>query len=217
MPTTLFDRFGNISLRERLPCLSHLLIAVFLCLICVGISPTRAETGSLQLNGESSQFVELRPKRIARDTPFYDRDGISHTLSSYRGKAVLVNFWATWCVPCIAEMPSLDQLAAAHTNTDLSVLTISIDKGGLANVIPFYRRFSLDHLPVLIDPDQETAFADNDNPNDGEFAIYGFPITYAIDRDGHILGYITGRVDWQSQSAKDFINDFLRGTEKGGN
>ena len=192
------------------------LIAIFLCLTGIGISPAHADTAPLRLIGESSQFTELRPQRIARDTPFYDREGASHVLSSYRDKVVLMNFWATWCTPCIAEMPSLNRLAAKHADTDLSILTISIDKGGLANVIPFYRRFSLDHLPVLIDPDQETAFVDTDNPNDGEFAVYGFPITYAIDRTGSVLGYITGRVDWQSQSAERFIRDLLKDTEKGG-
>lgn len=210
------DRPATVWLRVRPTCLIHIVI-VLLWLPFSRVFPVHAETAPLRLNGESSQFIELIPKRIARDTPFYDHDGLSHTLSSYRGKVVLVNFWATWCVPCIAEMPSLDRLAAAHVNTDLSILTISLDKGGLANVIPFYRRFALDHLPVLIDPDQETAFTDTDNPDDAEFAIYGFPITYAIDRDGRILGYITGRVDWQSQSARRFIDGLLAGYEKGGN
>ncbi|MCH2275722.1 MULTISPECIES: TlpA disulfide reductase family protein [Thalassospira] len=161
------------------------------------------------LMGESSQFVELDPQRIARNTRFYDRRNHPTDISAYRGKVVLVNFWASWCLPCMAEMPSLDRLANDHSNDDLAIIPISIDEDGLLAAIPFYRRLGLENLDLFVDPNGETAYSDRDNPRDAEFALYGLPITYALDRDGRILGYISGLVDWRSDDAADFIDRLL--------
>lgn len=168
-----------------------------------------AGTSPLSLIGESSQFVELDPQRIARDTRFYDRQNQQTSIRTYRGKVVLVNFWASWCLPCLAEMPSLDQLAHDHPNDDLAILPISIDEDGLLAAIPFYHRLRLENLDLFVDPNGETAYTDHDNQNDAEFALYGLPITYALDREGRILGYVTGLVDWQSDDAADFIDRLL--------
>lgn len=167
---------------------------------------------ALSLVGESGQFVELSPKRIARNTVFYDDRNRSANLGAYRGKVVLVNFWASWCIPCIAEMPSLDLLARDHADSDLAILPISIDEDGLLTAIPFYHRHRLEHLDLFVDPAGETAYSTTDNRHNAEFALYGMPITYALDRKGHILGYITGMVDWQSDGARRFINTLLHGT-----
>jgi len=167
------------------------------------------EASPLTLMGESSQFVELDPHRIARNTPFYDRRNQPTDISAYRGKVVLVNFWASWCLPCMAEMPSLDRLANDHSNDDLAIIPISIDEDGLLAAIPFYRRLALQNLDLFVDPTGETAYSDRDNPKDAEFALYGLPITYALDRDGRILGYISGLVDWQSDDVADFIDRLL--------
>ncbi|KEO56825.1 TlpA disulfide reductase family protein [Thalassospira permensis] len=168
-----------------------------------------AETSPLSLIGESSQFVELDPKRIARNTRFYDRRNHPTDIGAYRGKVVLVNFWASWCLPCMAEMPSLDQLAYDHSNDDLVIIPVSIDEDGLLAAIPFYRRLGLENLVLFVDPNGETAYSNRDNPKNAEFALYGLPITYALDRDGRILGYVTGLVDWQSDNAADFIDRLL--------
>ncbi|AJD52593.1 Thiol-disulfide isomerase or thioredoxin [Thalassospira xiamenensis M-5 = DSM 17429] len=168
-----------------------------------------AETSPLSLIGESSQFVELDPKRIARNTRFYDRRNHPTDIGAYRGKVVLVNFWASWCLPCMAEMPSLDQLAYDHSNDDLVIIPVSIDEDGLLAAIPFYRRLGLENLVLFVDPNGETAYSNRDNPKNAEFALYGLPITYALDRTGRILGYVTGLVDWQSDNAADFIDRLL--------
>ncbi len=167
------------------------------------------EASPLTLIGESSQFVELDPQRIARNTRFYDRRNLPTDIGAYRGKVVLVNFWASWCLPCMAEMPSLDQLAYDHSNDDLVIIPVSIDEDGLLAAIPFYRRLGLENLDLFVDPNGETAYSNRDNPKNAEFALYGLPITYALDRDGRILGYVTGLVDWQSDNAADFIDRLL--------
>lgn len=168
-----------------------------------------AEASPLTLMGESSQFVELDPHQIALNTRFYDRRNHPTDISAYRGKVVLVNFWASWCLPCMAEMPSLDRLANDHSNDDLAIIPISIDEDGLLAAIPFYRRLGIENLDLFVDPNGETAYSDRDNPRDAEFALYGLQITYALDRDGRILGYISGLVDWRSDDAADFIDRLL--------
>ena len=109
----------------------------------------------------------------------------------------------------MAEMPSLDQLSNDHSNDDLAIIPISIDEDGLLAAIPFYRRLGLENLELFVDPKGETTYSDCDNPKDAEFALYGLPITYVLDRDGRILGYITGMVDWQSDDVEDFIDRLL--------
>ena len=184
-----------------------LIVSVIFTITAPAIGGT--EASPLTLIGESSQFVELDPQRIARNTRFYDRRNHPTDIGTYRGKVVLVNFWASWCLPCMAEMPSLDQLAYDHSNDDLVIIPVSIDEDGLLAAIPFYRRLGLENLDLFVDPNGETAYSNRDNPKNAEFALYGLPITYALDRDGRILGYVTGLVDWQSDNAADFIDRLL--------
>jgi thiol-disulfide isomerase/thioredoxin len=152
------------------------------------------------LRGLSGQYTRLVPLRVARATPFRTASHETIDLSQFRGKVVLLNFWATWCAPCVREMPSLDRLAA-EGREGLAIVPIAIDGGPVGDVVAFYRRHGLRHLPIYVDPEQQTAFRHADNPNDAVFALYGLPISYLIDHEGGVMGYITGAVDWQSDAA----------------
>jgi thiol-disulfide isomerase/thioredoxin len=158
-----------------------------------------------RLDGYSNQYTLLQPVRTARLTPFRAADGETVDLSRFRGKVVLLNFWATWCAPCIYEMPSLDRLAAGMSGDEFAVVPIAIDEKGLAAVAPFYRDHGLDNLDIYLDPEQRTAYRYADNANDAEFALYGLPISYIVDHEGRVMGYIAGAVDWQSDAAKALI------------
>lgn len=186
------------------------LIALIIILAFANPVDANAQSHSLSLIGNSNQFVELTPKRLARNTAFYDAQNQETNLGNYRGKVVLINFWASWCVPCIAEMPSLNQLAQDTLNSDLAIIPISIDADGLLAAIPFYHRHRLNHLGLFVDPTGKTAYSNQENHQNAEFALYGLPITYAIDREGRVLGYITGMVDWQSSDASLFIDRLLQ-------
>jgi len=167
------------------------------------LSPAAAlgrEHGPPVLRGYSGQYTRLRPLRVARATPFRTAAGEMIDLTHFRGRVVLLNLWATWCAPCVFEMPSLDRLAA-EDRKGLAVVPIAIDAGPLSNVLAFYRRHDLRHLEIYVDPEQQTAFLHADNPNDAVFALYGLPISYIIDHEGRVMGYITGAVDWQSNAA----------------
>ncbi|EGO93813.1 Putative thiol--disulfide interchange redox-active center transmembrane protein [Acidiphilium sp. PM] len=123
-----------------------------------------------------------------------------------RGRVVLINFWATWCVPCVYEMPLLDRLQAKLKGTKATILPIAVDDGGKSNVEAFYKQHDLTHLAVIVDPDQQVGYFDANNPGGGIFPLYALPITYAIDPNGLIVGYIPGAAPWDSPSAMTLIS-----------
>jgi thiol-disulfide isomerase/thioredoxin len=166
-----------------------------------------------RLVGYSRQYTLLTPVRTARLTPFRTADGEAIDLSHFRGKVVLLNFWATWCAPCVREMPSLNRLAAEMDSDGLAVVPVAIDRAGLSAVIPFYRDHGLDHLAMYLDPDRRTAYTHTNDPNNAEFALYGLPISYLVDRQGRVRGYIAGAVNWDSEAAKDLIRYYTRQIE----
>lgn len=109
-------------------------------------------------------------------------------LASQRGKVVVLNFWATWCPPCVAEMPSLERLHRALGPEGLSVVTVSTDEdeGEL-------KQFVSEHaltLPVLKDPGGRVAA--------GEYRTTGYPETFVLDREGRLLQHVVGPAEWDS-------------------
>lgn len=133
---------------------------------------------------------------MAPNTGFLDRDGNELNLEDYRGKALLVNFWATWCAPCREEMPSLDRLQAHMGGDDFQVLTIAAGPNPMAQIDKFYNEVGLEHLPVLTDARQRFA---------SSMGVLGLPVTVLIDREGRESARLIGDADWFSDAAVDVI------------
>ncbi len=180
---------------------------------CGGFAPSLGAAKSRwpQLRNNVTQFRWLRPQSVPRQTPFLNENGDVLSLQNFRGRTLLVNFWATWCKPCLVEMPSLDRLQQALGGDRFTVLAISIDREGLAAVRPFYQRMSLNHLGIYLDPTQSTGHLDAANANRAAFALYSLPISYVIDRDGRVLGYFPGGAEWDSPKAIAFLGHFIAG------
>ncbi len=153
----------------------------------------------------AGQYTELEPVRTAPDRPIETIDGTVVDFAEFRGRVVLVNFWATWCAACVAEMPSFDRLAATEGERNLKVLPISMDRGGRVSVTAFYRRYRLSHLPVVTDPAEHIGHFRTGNLNGAPFALHALPITYLIDRRSRIRGYVPGAADWQSEAAQRLL------------
>jgi thiol-disulfide isomerase/thioredoxin len=110
-------------------------LGVLLALIAT--SPSAAIGNALEppiLRSNSSQFILLKPTNPAPTMPLQGLNGSVVDLSQYRGKVIVLNFWATWCLPCAYEMPSLDRLGAIADPTKLAVITVAIDQAGATSV-----------------------------------------------------------------------------------
>ena len=118
---------------------------------------------------------------------FTSAEGGARTLADFAGRPVLLNLWATWCVPCVAEMPALDRLAAALPG--LAVLPLSSDRGGAAKVAQFYAQNAITHLPTLLDPRGDAARA---------LGARGIPTSIVVGRDGQGLARLEGAAEWDS-------------------
>jgi thiol-disulfide isomerase/thioredoxin len=113
------------------------------------------------------------------------------TLSQFRGQVVLLNFWATWCPPCVAEMPSLERLHRALGPEGLVVVTVSADEDE-EELREFVGRYGLS-LPVLLDPGGLTAAA--------AYRTTGYPETFVLDRQGRLLRHYVGPAEWDTPEA----------------
>jgi thiol-disulfide isomerase/thioredoxin len=161
-------------------------------------------TSAPPIAGAVANFTLMDAPRPMPVHPFIDENGVETALSDFRGRVLLVNFWATWCAPCRVEMKSLDRLEAALGGDDFAVIPISLDLEGAEIVLPFYAEYGLDHLPVALNPKGEIGAA---------LALTGLPTTIVVGRDGNGLGYMLGPAEWDSADAKALIEWFIEQRE----
>lgn len=146
-------------------------------------------------------FTLLAPPVPAPQTAFKDGSGQELSLAAFKGRVVLLNFWATWCAPCVREMPTLDRLQAKLGGQGLAVVAVSEDNGGLAVVSPFFKQYSLGNLEIYLDPTGELSRS---------FGLKGLPTTLLIDAEGHVVGGLEGPAEWDSPDARSLINYYLK-------
>ncbi|QDI74417.1 MULTISPECIES: TlpA family protein disulfide reductase [Leisingera] len=138
-------------------------------------------------------LIQLHDKpRPMLSPPFVDGEGRDLTLDDFHGKVVLLNIWATWCLPCREEMPTLDALQARLGGGDFHVLPLSIDRAGMPVIRQFYEDIGIGHLGMYLAEDIRAMMA---------FAAYGLPTTILIDREGRELGRLVGPAEWDSPDA----------------
>ncbi|MDB5502261.1 MAG: hypothetical protein JWR89_2163 [Tardiphaga sp.] len=173
-------------------------------LLALPALPVRAASGPPSFATVRHQFTQVRGARPVPPAPIPNLAGGVLDLTSFRGKVVLVNFWATWCAACRVELPILDRLAEAH-RTDLAVVAIATDRDR-SLVAPFVKRLKLRNLAIGLDPGGLVARADASDGIDTPFALYGMPITFLIGITGQVEGYITGEADWLSVEARQLFD-----------
>jgi thiol-disulfide isomerase/thioredoxin len=145
------------------------------------------------------QFTPVDPPRPAPAVSFAARDGTMRQLADFRGRPVLVNLWATWCAPCVREMPSLDRLQA-RLGDRLTVLAISQDRGGAHVVDPFVEKLALPKLAIFLDPMDTVGPA---------LEVRGLPTTLLIDGDGRIVAQLEGAAEWDSPAMVATVEGYL--------
>ena len=132
---------------------------------------------------------EAAPPAPAPAITFTDADGKEMGLAAFAGQGLVVNLWATWCPPCVAEMPALDRLQAMLRAERITVLALSSDRGGRAQVEPFYQRLGLKELAIWLDPRGAARRA---------LGAKGLPTTVIIDREGREVARLEGEAAWDA-------------------
>lgn len=146
---------------------------------------------------------KARPLRAGDEAPgftFPDLEGRQVSLSAYRGKVVFLNIWATWCPPCLWEMPSMEVIHRKYRSRGLAMLTVSIDALGKEVILPYMKKLGLT-FPALLDPKGKIKRL---------YQTTGVPETFLIDRRGRIFRKIIGPRKWTNQNMTDLIEIALR-------
>lgn len=148
--------------------------------------------------------LELSVFDQPRDVPeirFMDAEERALTLADFRGKVILLNMWATWCVPCRKEMPALDRLQAQLGGNNFLVLPLSIDRGGLPAVKRFYDELGLQKLGIYVDGSGAGSRA---------LGVPGIPTTLLIDRDGREVARKMGAAEWDGPEMVSLVERTMR-------
>ena len=138
------------------------------------------------------------------DLAFQDANGKALKLADFQGRTVLLNLWATWCVPCREEMPTLDKLQAEAGGTDFEVVAVNIDTRNPERPKAFLKQIGIKHLAYYADP-QAQIFQDLKDIG----RAFGMPTTMLIDPKGCEIGTIAGPADWASSDALRLIRAAL--------
>lgn len=168
-----------------------------------GDGPIRPGEMAGYLTGELVDFELLPPQAARTGTSFLKADGSTTGLEDYRGKVVLLNLWATWCAPCLHEMPTLDRLQGAMGSDEFEVLAVSVDRGEIGKSELFLKRTGAEHLILLVDETRKLNF---------DFKAYQLPTTILLDREGREIGRIAGDVVWDSPEVKAFLKAVVEKT-----
>ncbi|WP_282607445.1 TlpA disulfide reductase family protein [Pelagibius sp. Alg239-R121] len=189
-----------IGVRFRRLAAALLGVAVFATGIATGFS-TAAQNSEPPLAGDfGGNFTLFEPPIPAPPTAFSDASEGRTTLRDFKGEVVLVNFWATWCAPCVAEMPALNRLQAELAPQGFRIVAISQDRRGLDIVKPFYEKLDLDAMGIYLDP-KGTASR--------QFEVRGLPTSLLVDRRNRIIGILQGPAEWDSPEAKALMQFYL--------
>jgi thiol-disulfide isomerase/thioredoxin len=170
-----------------------------LLLVLAGGGLAAEDKPDVREGGRLGEFIPASPLQPAPAVSFVDLAGNTVSLSEFTGKIVLVNLWATWCEPCLREMPSLERVQS-RLGDKLAVVAISEDRGGSKTVEPFVDKLGLKSVKVYLDPKSAIERA---------FKVQGLPTSFLIDREGRVLGRVEGGAEWDAPKLLEVLKSFL--------
>jgi thiol-disulfide isomerase/thioredoxin len=150
--------------------------------------------------GHMAAFVFRKEPEALPDVKFQDATGKERSFADWRGKVVLLNLWATWCLPCRKEMPALDRLQKELGSDKFEVVAVSVDRKGVEAAKKFLDEVKTEHLGLYVDPTTRMT---------SDLRAVGLPATLLIDAQGREIGRLLGPAEWDSEDAKRLIRSFL--------
>jgi len=150
--------------------------------------------------GHMAAFVFRKEPELLPEAKFQDASGKERTFADWRGKVVLLNLWATWCLPCRKEMPALDRLQKELGSDKFEVVAVGVDRKGVEGARKFLQETRVEHLSLYVDPTARLT---------SELRAAGLPATLLIDGHGREIGRLLGPAEWDSEDAKRLIRSFL--------
>jgi thiol-disulfide isomerase/thioredoxin len=173
------------------------LITALLVIVSISTHHASAEVNNCHKPPKNlSNFSPQTPPRAALNYPFFDAQDSEHTIADYKGLGVVLNFWATWCSPCIREMPDLIHLKKLLKKDSITVLAVSVDRGGATKILRFFKNQGLKDLDILVDKKSKLA---------RKSGVRGLPVTILIDAKGLERGRVTGIAPWGEPEVINFV------------
>lgn len=165
----------------------------------IGANAALADVAALR-NGDMKKLAIHEAPVPVPEVALIDAEDAPRSLAEYRGKWVVLNFWATWCAPCRHEMPSLDRLQAALP--EIAVMPVATGRNSVTGIKRFFEEEAIVNLPILRDPTSELARGMN---------VLGLPVTVILSPEGQEVARLIGDAEWDSDSAKAIMAAFVAG------
>jgi thiol-disulfide isomerase/thioredoxin len=168
--------------------------------LSANVASADIETANALREGNMKKLV-FHPEALnTSSSAFVHEDGGEGTLEDYKGKYILLNFWATWCAPCRHEMPMLSDLQTELGGEKFEVVTLATGRNMPPAMAKFLDEIGVDNLPQHRDPKQKVA---------RDMKVFGLPTTMIIDPEGQEIARLRGDADWSSDSAKAVLNALI--------
>jgi len=169
-------------------------LAVLYTALALGANPVQADVSALRSGDMKKLALHDAPLTLPEVT-LLDADDNTASMADYRGKWVVLNFWATWCAPCRHEMPSLDRLQAALPQ--IAVVPVATGRNAVPGIEKFYADAGIAHLPILRDPKSELSRS---------ASVMALPVTLILNPEGQEVARLIGDAEWDSDSAKAILS-----------
>jgi len=175
-----------------------LLVVLYTALV-LGANPAAADVAALR-DGDMKKLMLLDAPVEVPEAVLLDAEDGTHALADYKGKWVVLNFWATWCAPCRREMPSLERLQAAMP--EIAVVPVATGRNAVEGIRRFFEEAGVKTLPILRDPQSDLARS---------MHVMGLPVTVIINPQGQEVARLIGDAEWDSASAKAVMAALVAG------
>lgn len=176
-------------------------VAVLYTALVLCANPALAEADPSSLRDGDMKKLAIHTDSVPLpDAALVDATDAPRSLAEYRGKWVVLNFWATWCAPCRKEMPSLSRLQSAMP--EIAVVPVATGRNAVPGIEKFFAEAEVTNLPILRDPKSELA---------RQTGVMGLPVTLIVNPDGAEVARLIGDAEWDSDSAKAILHAFMSG------